>query len=261
MSLSFHMPLRLPVEAFSPRQVARPAAVWRLFQEAALQALVVAGWPPDRLRAAGRAFVAVDMTVLHHRELRWGEDLEVETWMREFRRGILARRELRLRSAGALVASATQRWALVRPTGDGYAPVAAPAELQAAFPPGPEPADPVTLPTFTPTTGEESVLNLRCWHTWMDTLGHANHPQYLDWVEEAVAERVAAASGDPQAVVPVGERIRWRVGATAGQPIQIETRPVGRAGDATVFRHTVKGSDGVVVAQASTVRVLPGQET
>ena len=66
--------LHLARSAFTPRDVARAGDVWRVFQEAAVAGSSAVGWPPGRYRETGTAFVVRQMTVVHHRETRFGED-------------------------------------------------------------------------------------------------------------------------------------------------------------------------------------------
>ena len=67
------LPAAMPRHAFSTRDRARAGHVWRVFQELAVQGSAACGWPPHRYRAAGSAFVVRRMTVVHHREVLYGE--------------------------------------------------------------------------------------------------------------------------------------------------------------------------------------------
>jgi acyl-CoA thioesterase FadM len=252
--------LRLPRHAFSPRQVARPGEVWRVFQEAAVQASAACGWPPQRYLDEGVAFVVTSMNAVHHREIRYGQELRVRTWLRDFRRGVLTKREVRLEDEQGPIAATTQQWAHVAATDAGFAPSPASPALIGAFIARDDLGPVVSLPALTDKLGEqpEHRLEFDCWQTWMDPLNHANHPVYVDWADEAVA-RIALARGlDPQAIVPRAERVAWKAGVEAGDRVRVLTRLAGFVDRACVFRHRIEGSEGQLFARATTVRELPG---
>lgn len=250
-------PIRLPRHAFTPRQVARPAEVWRVFQEAAVQASTECGWPPTRYIDEQVAFVVSSMTVRHHREVRYGEELVLRTWLRDFRRDILTKREVRLIGDDGLVAATTQQWAHVGNVDGRMAPKRATPELMAAFRRRDDLGPVVGLPKPDQALdGQVHTFAFDCWNTWMDPLGHANHPLYLDWCDEALA-RIAVAQGlDPDDVSPVAERIAWKAGVVSGDRVQVTTHVAGTLGDAWVLRHRIHGASEY--ARATTIRRLPG---
>ncbi len=251
---------RLPRDAFSPRQVARPGEVWRVFQEAAVRASTACGWPPQRYLDEGVAFVVTSMNATHHREIRYGQELCVRTWLRDFRRGVLTKREVRLEDEDGPIASTTQQWAHVAAIEGGFAPSPASPELIGAFVARDDLEPVVTLPAMTETLDQssEQVFAFDCWQTWMDPLDHANHPLYVDWADEAVA-RIAVARGlDPQAIVARAERVAWKAGVGAGDRVIVRSRLAGFVGQACLFRHRLEGREGQLFARATTVRELPG---
>lgn len=246
------LPLRIPRHACSPRDVARAGDLWRLVQEAAVADSAARGWPPARYRDAGTGFVVRDMTVLHHREAAYGEDLVARTWVAETRRDILMRRDTVLQ--GVLQASA--EWVHV---GAGGGPARAPAALIQAFTVTPDAGPPATLPEPEPV--EASPLppfHVVPWWTEMDPLAHVNHPRYLDWAEEAVAVWLAARGVDPIGVVPVGERIRFRASAVAGDPVVLSGGLCGRIGDAAVFRLRARRGESTLCDAVLVRRHLAG---
>ncbi len=166
----------LPRNAFSPRETPRAGDVWRLFQDVAVGGSIQAGWPPERYRAEGVSFIVRSMVVVHHREARYGEHLVGRTWPSRFRRGMFFRRECRVRSAEeGPVASATQEW--VHVSAD-LALVKASDALASAFAVE-EHEPPIELPAFERVSDARTHRSeLECWHTWMDPLGHVNHPAY-----------------------------------------------------------------------------------
>lgn len=244
----------IPRHGAGPREVARAAELWRLFQELAVQASTAVGWSPERYRESGTSFVVYGMTARHHREVAYGERLAARTWVHDFRRGTLTRRQIRLFDAVGPVADCTQDWVH---TNRALKPTRAPATLLAALPTE-RPDEPVVeLPEWAATPAEAPVHRFAFspWHTWMDPLAHVNHPAYVDFCDEGTARALHAAGVDPQLLVPVAERVSFRVGATAGQAVEVSTRVVGRtsAGDA-VLEHLVGGE--ARFAEALTVRRL-----
>lgn len=230
--------LRPPRHAFSPRQVARPAELWRLFQEAAVLASTARGWPPPRYLAEGVAFLVTGMTARHHAEVRYGETLSARTWLRDFRRGILSKRQVELWRGPELVAECTQQWVHVDAS---MKPSRASAQLAEAFPKDELRSPVVTLPEpTTPFEGRTSSYRFQAWQSWMDPLGHANHPAYLEYCEEGLARAAASAGRDPHGLVPVGERITWKAGIVAGDEVVVDTRMVGltEQGD-SVLKHQI----------------------
>lgn len=240
--------VHLPRSAFSPREAARAGDVWRLFQDVAVGGSVQAGWPPERYRAEGVSFVVRSMVVLHHRETLYGEPLVGRTWPSRFRRGLFFRRECRVVSAGELVASATQEWVHVSA---GLELARASDALVASFEvEAHEPS--VELPPFTTIAGcRVHRVEFTCWHTWMDPLGHVNHPAYLDFCDEATSRAMIEAGLDPVRLAPVAEEALFRSGVVAGERVAVHTRVTGRTEDgAAVLEHRVE------VGERSCARVV-----
>lgn len=254
-------PVRLPRHAASPRGFGRAGEIWRLCQEVAVLDSIALGWSPDRYVAEGVAFIVVGMAVRHHRELAYGEDLEAQTFVRAFHRGVLTTRELRLVGPQGLVAEATQRWVHVRAD---LKPARASRALIDAFPVYDPPEQPsVSLPAKAEArSGQAHRFRFEVWHTWMDPLAHVNHPVYVDWCDEGACRALAAAGLDPQRLAPVAEEVSWKRGAVAGERLMVRSQLVGLSaeGDA-VLEHavTAEQDEDVVYASATTVRRLAGE--
>lgn len=249
--------MAIPRHAAGPRQVARAAEIWRLFQELALRATVAAGWPPERYLEVGTAFVVHGLSGRHLREVRYGQRLRAQTWVQDFRRATLTRRQLRLLDEQGLVAEGVQQWVH---TDAELRPVAASRELVEAFPCEPErgAAPPLDLPAA-PVEDPGASFELEVWHTWMDPLAHLNHPAWLDLCDEGTMRRLAAAGGDPQALVPLAEELVFKRGAVAGQRLQVQTRAVGLGqGGAVLLEHEVLGPDGLCLRARTWRRTQSG---
>jgi len=251
----WEFPLRLPRHAFTPRDAARAGDVWRCFQEAAVEASTLAGWPPMRYREAGTAFVVRSMVLVHHREASYGEPTRARTWVSRFRRETLSTRQVRLFGDDGPVASGTQEWVHVS---EDLELRRAPPELGAAFPVHEEGED-VVLPSWEEHPGATHTFELECWHTWMDPLNHVNHPVYVDWCDEGISRVMAAGGVSPVALMPVAEKLTFRAGVTAGDRVTVESRRVGRTeAGALVLEHRILRADGTLCVDGVTVRRLAG---
>lgn len=256
-----HLPLALHRHAANPRGVARAGEIWRLAQEAAVQASIQVGWPPERYSQVGTAFVVYAMTVQHHQEAMYGQPIYARTWVHNFRRGVLTQREVQLSTAAGPLARCSQQWVHVNAA---LKPARASAELLADFPAVPVPDPPAALPTWTERMGSaERTFSFDVWQTWMDPLGHVNHPAYVDFCDEATGRVLAAAGLDAQALVPVAEHIDWKHAAGAGDRLCVRTWAMGRTAEgAAVLGHRIHqdGDLEAVCAVATSVRRLVGED-
>lgn len=248
----WEFPLRMPRHAFSARDAARAGDVWRCFQEAAVEASTRAGWPPQRYRQTGSAFVVRTMTVRHVREAEYGERTRARTWVSRFRRDMFSTRQIRLFGEKGPVAAATQEWvyvtAALEPTRGGEA-------LLSAFPIHEE--DPsVEMPGFEAIEAPTRRFAFEAWYTAMDPLDHVNHPAYVDFCDEATCRQMASRGLSPVALSPVAETLTFRAGLGPAEPAVVETTPVGRTAEGhLVLKHKVLRGDAVC-ADGTTVRSL-----
>ena len=249
--------VRVAHEAVGPRGVPGAAGVWRAMQEVVVGASAAAGWPASRFKAEGVGFVVVQMRVRHHRELHDDELLTGRTWIRDFRRRTLTHREVRLDGPRGPLADATQRWAHVDQTG-----VLAPASeaVLADFPPV-ETGDPgVDL-----DKGERDLSErwheapLRCWYQHLDAQRHANHPMFIEWIDEATMTSLAKAGRDPHDLVAVAEQVTFQAAVLGGTELLVRSRVRGRTDEAVVLEHRLLDrSTGSPVCRALTWRRLSG---
>lgn len=255
--------IHVPRYGFSLRERARPGAIWRALQEAAVLGSASCGWPPHRYRAEGCAFVVRRMRVVHDDELRYGEALRATTWIRAFQRGLISHREIRLHAPdGRSIARATQEWVHVRFDADrgpsSLRPARASPELCEALAVEEGDASP-ELPDLTePVDGPEHTLVVPLRLVEMDPLGHLNHPTYIDLADEHIARRLLDAGVQPVAVRPVAEQITFRAGLTAPGDVTLRSRALGRSGSSGVFAHHLHTPDGALAAEARTVRAVEG---
>lgn len=259
------MDLALSRNAFSARDAARAGDVWRAFQDAAVLGSTRRGWPPQRYVAEQCAFVVREQTVVHHRELGFGESVQAVTWVERFRRQTFTTRQIRFEVEGQAVAEATQEWVHVKMDG-GMRVARATDELAASFEERPAGVL-VVLPAIEEALeGPTHRFHFDAWFTWMDPLDHANHPAYVDWCDEALARVVHAAGGVPLELKPLAERVRFKAGVLGMDAVSIRfnlagrtaeghvvidfviERPDGRCADARLVRTLTSGSEGLIAA-------------
>ena len=238
--------------------MARAGDIWRLCQEAAVRASGDAGWSGQRFIDEGVGFIVSRMTVVHRRELSYGEPIEARTWIRDWRRETLTRREVRLSVHDECIAEATQQWVHVKldPEGGGITPARGSQELLESFPALDITAPMIQLPVIhEPMSSKPSLFRFDVWHTWMDPFAHVNHPVYVDWADEALSRKLNAVGLDPQHVVPVAEQVRYKRGLVGGNSVVVDTQVQGLTADGdVVLRHRVETTQGQVAADVVTVR-------
>jgi acyl-CoA thioesterase FadM len=259
--------VQMPRYAFSPRDAARAGDIWRLCQEVATEGSTAHGWPPSRYRTENAGFVVRSMRCVHHRESAHGERLKARTWIREIRRGMIVWREIRIDGELGPLATASQEWVFVnwtQPEGTGDRPGMrvgrAPAALVSTFAPIATEACPELPEIAEPIDGRTHRFRFDVWFAWMDPLGHANHPMYLDWVDEGTSRVMAAGGLYPQRLRPVADAVSWRIGIVAPETLEVRTRLVGRSavGDAILSHEILRGDE--LAASATTVRGLDGSD-
>ncbi len=242
--------LNLPRHAFAPGETARAGDLWRLLQEAAVLGSSARGWTPERYRTEGAAFVVRAMTTTHHQPARFGDALRAETWVSSLRREMFTTREIRVRGPRGLVVSTTQSW--VHVSAPSLKPSRACASLIDALPVV-EREPPVEMPTLAAAAGPKRTFSFDAWHTWMDPLAHANHPAYIDWIDEALSRQVAEAGLDPQQMRPRAETLTFRSGVVAPERVTVVTQLVGADGDDALIAATIL-ANGRLCAEGFVVR-------
>lgn len=213
-----------PRHAFGPTDRARAGHVWRAFQETAVRASTHAGYSPERYREEGIAFVVRTMSVLHHEPIRYGPVHTVATWVRRMRRRMLCTRELRMFQDGKLAVSATQEWVHVSESGGVIKPMRGSDELCSSF----EAIDEgvsveLTTNNTTPALRTLEPMPVVPWHSWMDPLGHVNHPTYLDFIDEALFREAKTAGRPPHTLLPLCEKLTYFSGLSAGDKALVTT--------------------------------------
>jgi acyl-CoA thioester hydrolase len=242
----------------------------RYMQEAALDASAAVGYDEARYYQIGHIWLIRETQIEYLRPLRYGDSVEVTTWVGDFRR-VRSRRFYELRHPGSdeLIAKASTDWVYIeRETGR---PARVPDEMIAAFAPdGIEEAAPRDhFPEAPPPP--PGVFTMRREVEWrdIDTAGHVNNATYLNYMEEC-GILAARSFGWPMrrmqtegfAIVARQHRIEYRQQAAHGDELAVSTY-LSNLGRATATRHyrIERVSDGSLVAQARSLWVFVNLNT
>jgi acyl-CoA thioester hydrolase len=247
------------------------ANLLRYAQETAFDASAAAGYDMARYDAMDRSWLIHEneIEVLH--PLRYGDSVQVKTWVADFRR-VRSRRayEFRHASSGELVARACTDWFFLDTTTNRPANI--PCELRLAFIPegvsesGP-PRDrfPAAPP---PPPGAFSQQRRAGWRD-LDPAGHVNNAVYLAYVED-IGAQLAVANGWPMArleseglgILARYHRIEYKQPAMLDDELELSTW-LSDVGSSTAVRHTTitRLGDEALVARARTVHVWIDRST
>jgi acyl-CoA thioester hydrolase len=240
-------------------------------QEAASDASAAAGYDVARYEAMGHYWLAreTEVEVLH--PLRYGDSVQVKTWVADFRRVRVRRAyELRRVGSGDLAARAHTDWVFMD-TATGR-PASIPRDMMAAFfPEGlPEPAPP--RPRFPSAPGPPpGTFRQRQRVEWrdIDTAQMVNNAAYLAYLEDCRVQ-AAAVYGWPLArmhsegfaVVARRHRIEYRQPAVLGDELEVATWASGVKRDVAVRHYTVtRADDGALLLRARTLWTCVDVET
>jgi len=182
-----------------PYGMLSPAVYLRYMQEAAFDASAVAGYDMARYRRMGRTWLIRETDIQYLRPLRYGDVVEVRTWIADFQR-VRSRRAYEFRQAGTgdLVAQAVTDWAFLD-TAKGH-PAAIPPELMAAFFPegAPRTTEPRRhLPRQSPPFDAFRMQRRVEWSD-LDPAQHVNNARFLALVEECTLQATEAAGWPPE---------------------------------------------------------------
>lgn len=242
----------------------------RYMQEAAFDASASVGYDFARYQAMNRLWLVRETEIEYLRPLRYGDSVEIKTWVLDFRR-IRSRRayEFRFADSGELVARASTDWVfLEQATGR---PATIPQDMMAAFfPEGPPPPAPARerFPAMTPPPGAFRHHHRVEWRD-LDPAGHVNNATYLSYVEDcglqAIGTRgwpLARMEAEGFALVARRHRVEYQQPAILDDKLELITW-LSHASDATAVRHTLvtRPHDNALVARALTNHVCVSLKT
>lgn len=243
----------------------------RYMQEAALDASAAVGYDEARYIELGHIWLIRETNIEYLRPLRFGDSVEVTTWVDDFRR-VRSRRMYELRSvaSGEMVAKASTDWVYIeRETGR---PARVPEAMVAAFAPDGLPDTPSTRDPFpampAPPPGVVTVRREVEWRD-IDPQQHVNNANYLNYMEECGFRATLAFGWSHQrmqsegfAIVARQLRVEYRQPATFGDTLIVSTflSELRRATATRVFE-IIRESDGALVARAQTLWVFVNLNT
>jgi acyl-CoA thioester hydrolase len=166
----------------------------RYMQETAFDASAAAGYDSDAYNALGRYWLIRETDIEYLKPTRYGDTLEVKTWVIDFHR-VRSRRayEIRFQGSDEIVANASTDWVFLE--NDTNRPAKIPVEIKEAFfpegPPDSFPAREKFPQPPTPPTGKFSMSLPVAWHD-LDAAQHVNNANYLKYTEECGMQVIAA---------------------------------------------------------------------
>lgn len=223
------------------------AAYLRLAQEAAWRHSIAAGFSPAYYESLQRAWLARDTEIDYLRPVRYGELLEVKTFVAATRRAIARRAyEFRISGSTELVARAHTDWVFFDLT--AAAPASIPAEiLEALFGGTQAPAVLKRAPFPAPPPAPAGAVTWRKRVEWrdIDQMGHLNNAVYFSYTEEAAIQAgiqygITHSSSQEAGVgwAVKRSRIEYLLPAQAGDELEVVTW-LGSVRQASAERHYV----------------------
>lgn len=235
----------------------------RYMQEAAFEASAAAGYALQRYAEIGHHWLAQRTRVEFIRPLRYGDRVQVKTWVNDHRRARSLRRYEFWLDEGNVVATRAETDWVYRSDASGL-PVSIPADMLVAFfPEGVPPMAPRRTPFPKAEPPPPGTFTLRRRVEWreIDSMLHVNNAAYLAYVEDA-GFKVAAAFGWPVqrmwaegfAVMLRQHEIEYRLPAYLDEELEIATW-IGAFKKATSVRNftITRVSDGALLAQVRSV--------
>lgn len=243
----------------------------RYMQEAALDASAAVGYNEARYNELGHIWLIRETNIEYLRPLRFGDTVEVTTWVSDFRR-VRSRRmyELYNVSSGEMVAKASTDWVYIdRASGR---PARVPDEMIAAFVPD-APAEQAQRRDPFPEMPEPppGAVTVRRDVEWrdVDPEQHVNNAAYLNYMEDCGLKAALSFGWSHQrmqsegfAIVARQLRVEYRQPATFGDTLVVSTF-LSDLRRATAVRHyqITRERDGEQVARARTLWVFVNLNT
>lgn len=166
----------------------------RFMQEAAIEASTAAGYSPEWYRARGAGWVIRRLQIRYLGQARYGDELEVATWVSDLKR-VSSHREYRITRVpdGAQIARARVNWVYV--SLENGQPLRVPQEFLQAFQPSGELEGlGIRLHKARDTGDSHRYRSRRRVQTYeLDTMQHVHHAAYLNWIEQVYFDAVRLA--------------------------------------------------------------------
>ncbi len=243
----------------------------RYMQESALDASAAVGYDEAKYAELGSIWLIRETNIEYLQSLRFGDSVEVTTWVGDFRR-VRSRRfyELRRVSDGEMVAKASTDWVyLERATSR---PARVPPEMLAAFAPEGVPDESAARDPFpAPPPAPPGVFTMRRAVEWrdIDTAQHVNNATYLNYMEECGIQAaksfgwpVSRMQEEGFAIVARQHRIEYKQQAALGDDLAISTYLSDVKRSHATRHYLITSADGLnLVAQARSLWVFVNLQT
>jgi acyl-CoA thioester hydrolase len=239
------------------------AAYLRYMQESAFDASTAAGYSPARYAEMNRQWLVRETEIEYLTPLRYGDTVEVKTWVADFQR-VTSRRVYEFYRQGEMVAKAHTDWVFLElSTGR---PVAIPQPLaEAFFPEGAPDLSPVRAKFPEPPSPPPGVFTMRRRVEWRDIgpAGHVNNAVYLAYVDDC-GFQVSAAHGWPLsrmaaeglAIIVRRHRLQYRRPALLDEELEIATWASDIRQRSGTRHYTIsRAGDGELLTRVQTVYV------
>jgi YbgC/YbaW family acyl-CoA thioester hydrolase len=172
------------------------SSYFRRMQETAFEASADLGYDFEKYNQLGTIWLIRETKIDHYEPLWYGDQIDVKTWVLDFRRFRSIRMyEFRIVETGQLAARASTDW--ISRDSENLRPVSIPAEMQLAFLPeaaqlGSQPRQRFTVASDIPN--QAVVLHRKVSWGDIDMMWHMNNAVYLDYLAEA-EEALLAETG------------------------------------------------------------------
>jgi acyl-CoA thioesterase FadM len=221
------------------------------FEEAAIRASASAGYGMAEYDAIHGAWVMRDMDVEFVASPRYGEQVEIQTWVSDFRR-VRSHREYHARRLGdgAPLAHGRAEWVFIDTK--TLMPKSLPPDMIARFEANGIPA---LEPIAWPSGPEEQKVG-----SWQATRGvqfyeidqmhHVNNAVYLGWIEQQARQAWSAWNQDHAALGFRRHHIQYRQAAQYGDELHLVS-DAAHSGEAIIWHHQVLRGDQLLVEARS----------
>jgi acyl-CoA thioester hydrolase len=243
----------------------------RYAQETAFDASAAAGYDMERYTELDRLWLARESEIEYLHPLRYGDSVQVKTWVVDFRRVRSIRAyEFRQVASGELVARAFTDWVHLE-LSTGRPAHISPQMKAAFFPEGPPPPAPARkrFPALPPSLPGAYRQSRRAEWRDVDAAGHVNNTVYLAYIQECALQSLGALGwpvshleAEGVAIATRTHRIEYRQPALLDDELEIATW-LSDIVNATAVRHTrfTRPADGAVIARARTVHAWADLKT
>jgi acyl-CoA thioesterase FadM len=176
----------VPYSGLSPQGTARLYRVAEWFQESAVDASRLGGYPPEKYEEMGASWFVQELEVVIDHPIRFGEQITVETWVSDLRRFRTHREYRAYDRNGRIVARGCADWLFLSYDHETrrVKPRVPDEAMKAAFPRLDERVmvDQLELVVPESPAGVEMLRRVR--PTELDQHQHVNHTAYVAWIED-----------------------------------------------------------------------------